>query len=1096
MQSVEELLNDLIAGPDADTLLFGVRHHSPACARAVVAAAQEWQPEAIAIELPTDLDELVPIIADPRTEAPVAVAIAGGQGTGFYPFADFSPELAILRWAQAQNIPVHCIDLPAGAEILEDEIPEEGPTIDVEQLVGQESWDTQVEARAVGQTWQQVRRAALGVGLGVRLAEHIPDAKTRAREAHMRACLQDLKGTRTLVVVGSYHCGGLFEGPAIRPPVTPPAAVSLLPYTFAQLDSRSGYGSGIRDPQWQQGVFDATNAEDIAEHTARIVTEVARHMRLKDTPAGTGEVAEAVRMAGDLARMRGLPATGRREAIEALTSVFAQGSVIGRGRAVAQALQAVMIGDRRGTLPPGAPVPALLSQVKQLLAQLRLPAGETDRSAIVRVEPFKGGRQLERHLALNRLQALNIPYVRERSLGQNRGLENRSYSAECNFSTGTAGALGVCIAGATLEQAVQNTIANRIVCWAGDADELLYLLDTSVSCALPEQVAACLDLVDLDLSARASFAAAVRATETLLGLSGGREPAAVLLPEALLERSTQVAETLSAAAVRELPGIAGSNELSDAALLSGVNGLVESHQVRATSLLKHIADAGSPLMRGAATAVLATMGSVEGISALVGSWIDQLASSADAARTLSGFLIASHGTWSESELFDGATSRVEQLSDAGFIQILPRLRAAFDPVPPAERERFLDHLSLRIGTIPPQAAHPDTLAANATADTAAAARLRALGLMDLALSPATRWRLALGAEPGALGAGAGRFAAALDELYGNPGLDPSGESDGRIGAGNEPGALSAREWTEEITMLFGDDHLQEIIGAAASMGRADVVENLSLDAVRPSVELLTTMLNLRGALPEARLRKIRPLIEKVVAELSALLARDLTPVLRGVTSTVPTRRRGPDIDLNATIRRNLRHVTMIGDTPRVVPVTPYFKSREVRTSPWHIIVVVDVSGSMEASTVYAAMTAAILTGIKTYEVSFLTFDTEVVDLSGHVEDPLQLLLEISVGGGTDIAKALFYAGNLVKVPSRTAIIVVSDFDEYGPVSRLVQQVRNLAESGVHLIGCAALDDTGAAVYNVGIAQAIAAAGMRVASLSPMQLARWVAEVLS
>ncbi|MDO5374401.1 MAG: VWA domain-containing protein, partial [Corynebacterium glutamicum] len=88
------------------------------------------------------------------------------------------------------------------------------------------------------------------------------------------------------------------------------------------------------------------------------------------------------------------------------------------------------------------------------------------------------------------------------------------------------------------------------------------------------------------------------------------------------------------------------------------------------------------------------------------------------------------------------------------------------------------------------------------------------------------------------------------------------------------------------------------------------------------------------------------------------------------------------------------------------------------------------------------------------------------------------------------------AGNLVKVPTRTAIIVVSDFDEYGPVVRLVQQVRNLAESGVHLIGCAALDDTGAAVYNVGVAESVAAAGMRVASLSPMQLARWVAEVLS
>lgn len=57
-------------------------------------------------------------------------------------------------------------------------------------------------------------------------------------------------------------------------------------------------------------------------------------------------------------------------------------------------------------------------------------------------------------------------------------------------------------------------------------------------------------------------------------------------------------------------------------------------------------------------------------------------------------------------------------------------------------------------------------------------------------------------------------------------------------------------------------------------------------------------------------------------------------------------------------------------------------------------------------------------------------------------------------------------------------------------------MRALAESGVHLIGCAALDDGGAAVYNVAIAEAVAAAGMRVASLSPLQLARWVGEALS
>jgi hypothetical protein len=81
----------------------------------------------------------------------------------------------------------------------------------------------------------------------------------------------------------------------------------------------------------------------------------------------------------------------------------------------------------------------------------------------------------------------------------------------------------------------------------------------------------------------------------------------------------------------------------------------------------------------------------------------------------------------------------------------------------------------------------------------------------------------------------------------------------------------------------------------------------------------------------------------------------------------------------------------------------------------------------------------------------------------------------------------------VTVPSRTIVAVVSDFEEGYPVGGLLGEVRSLAASGVHLIGCAALDDTGLARYSVPIAQQLVAAGMPVAALSPLALARWVGE---
>lgn len=86
--------------------------------------------------------------------------------------------------------------------------------------------------------------------------------------------------------------------------------------------------------------------------------------------------------------------------------------------------------------------------------------------------------------------------------------------------------------------------------------------------------------------------------------------------------------------------------------------------------------------------------------------------------------------------------------------------------------------------------------------------------------------------------------------------------------------------------------------------------------------------------------------------------------------------------------------------------------------------------------------------------------------------------------------------DLITVPNRTLLVLITDFEEGGPVAHLLAEVRALAGSGVRLLGCAALDDTGTARFSVGIAEQVVAAGMPVAAVSPQQLARWVAEQVS
>ena len=296
-------------------------------------------------------------------------------------------------------------------------------------------------------------------------------------------------------------------------------------------------------------------------------------------------------------------------------------------------------------------------------------------------------------------------------------------------------------------------------------------------------------------------------------------------------------------------------------------------------------------------------------------------------------------------------------------------------------------------------------------------------------------------------------------------------------------------------MLFGHDAVEEILTQAAQAGRADVLESLDPAEVRPSVELLTTALSLVGSLPEARLARLRPLVARLVRELTQALAARLRPALTGLSGARPTRRHVGRLDLPRTLRANLSHVVPLDGRAQVVPVHPVFRQPVAKEADWHLIVVVDASGSMSRSVVFSALTAAVLTGVPCLEVTFLAFSTEVIDFSGYVDDPLALLLEVRVGGGTDIAGAMRVARSRVRVPGRTLCVLVSDFEEGGPVAPLLEQVEAMHAAGVHLAGCAALDDAGVAAYNVGTARQLAAAGMRVAVLSPLDLARWVGEVV-
>jgi hypothetical protein len=72
---------------------------------------------------------------------------------------------------------------------------------------------------------------------------------------------------------------------------------------------------------------------------------------------------------------------------------------------------------------------------------------------------------------------------------------------------------------------------------------------------------------------------------------------------------------------------------------------------------------------------------------------------------------------------------------------------------------------------------------------------------------------------------------------------------------------------------------------------------------------------------------------------------------------------------------------------------------------------------------------------------------------------------------------------------------VTDFFEGGRPNDMLTAIRHLRESGVRVLGLAALDEKAEPVYNKEMAQQCVDAGAEVAALTPQRLAEWIGRIL-
>lgn len=349
-----------------------------------------------------------------------------------------------------------------------------------------------------------------------------------------------------------------------------------------------------------------------------------------------------------------------------------------------------------------------------------------------------------------------------------------------------------------------------------------------------------------------------------------------------------------------------------------------------------------------------------------------------------------------------------------------------------------------------------------------------------------RWRLVLGGADDGTGARLTgddqRIDAALAAVYDAPPAGRGGRRAGGLGS-SSPGVS---RWLGDIRRFFPTSVVQVVQRDAIERLRLQrlLLEPEMLASIEPDVHLVAMLLELGRLLPDTARSTARQVIARVVEQLEARLAPRVREAVHGALdrSARTHRPRPADIDWPRTIAANLRHY--VPELRTIVPERLIGHGRSHRGVEREVILAIDQSGSMADSVVHAGVLAGVLASMRALRTSVVAFDTSVVDLTAALDDPVDLLFGVQLGGGTDIDAAVAYCETLITRPADTILVLLSDLYEGGVRDALVRRMARLVRQGVICVALLALSDEGAPAFDRDHAAALATVGVPVFACTP------------
>ncbi|UXI66978.1 DUF5682 family protein [Tahibacter amnicola] len=739
-------------------VIFPVRHHSPACAWQLRQLLARIRPASILIEGPASFTSLIPLLAHPAARMPLAVytyAVFAATTTrpeqrhaAYYPFCDYSPELVALRHGHAHAIPTRFIDLDLADTAAETSPPDRTDNVSLlDEQHFSHSRRLQILASRLGcrdqealwEHWFEVPASRLPLDEHIaRLVTYCELARadhtaadlaadgTLPREAAMAWQIRQALDNRTpgdgpvVAIVGGFHALALQRAAAhaVAPP-QPRAnasehASSLIRYSDERLDRLNGYASGMTSPAWHQANWErllrlertslATATRARRDATLAMLSDIAQQLRDRHAIAiALPTLATAYQHCLGLARLRGRTAPIRDDLVDAVTSCFVKGEMSVEGATVTAVTRRILGGSTIGVVPPGAPVPPLVTDVLQRLRRQRMKIDDAARHRAC-LDIYRRADHRETSRLLHCLDFLEIPFA-IRTGGPDfvlgHSLERLQEHWQYTFTPATESSLvEVSSLGATLSVAAESQFTRRLSAGDGQgqmssAATAARLLTQSCVLGLHDHVPAVAQRLQAAISADLDFRSVTDAANAMQVLALAREPLQArrldFLP-GLLRSAYERALFLG----QELPGAA-------AELHRQVEALARWREILAGHLGRQLdaalywallarLESGHPaaMIRGGATGLRYSGGHLDAtdMARQIEGHLHGGIPSADAVAFVRGLLsTAREAAWQKEEFVRALDAAMAHWDESTFIDALPELRLAFATMTPRETDR-------------------------------------------------------------------------------------------------------------------------------------------------------------------------------------------------------------------------------------------------------------------------------------------------------------------------------------------------------------------------------------------------------------------------